>query len=110
MLAPPLPTISAALRAILAAATPFGDIDVSEAARRLGMSRATLARRLGALGSSFRRVKDELRRDRAIALLTESSLNLETIGERLGYSAASAFQRAFREWTGVAPGALRRVT
>jgi len=107
LLAPPRPSLHDALRAVLAAATPFADLGVGEAARRLGRSRATLARQLAALGTSFQQIKDELRRDHAIALLADSTLGLPEIAERLGYSAASAFQRAFRDWTGVAPGALR---
>ena len=108
LLAPPRPSLHDALRAVLAAATPFADLSVDEAARRLARSRATLARQLAQLGTSFQQVKDELRRDHAIALLADSTLGLAAIADRLGYSAASAFQRAFRDWTGVAPGALRR--
>jgi AraC-like DNA-binding protein len=107
LLAPPRASLHDALRAVLAAASPFADLNVGEAARRLGRSRATLARQLAALGTSFQQIKDELRRDHAIALLADSTLGLADIAERLGYSAASAFQRAFRDWTGVAPGALR---
>lgn len=107
LLAPPRPSVIDALRAELAATTPFADLSIEQAARRLARSRATLARQLAALGTSFQRIKDELRRDHAVALLADSTLSLAAIGDRLGYSAASAFQRAFRDWTGVAPGALR---
>jgi len=110
MLAPPAPTLHDELRGVLAAAQPFADLGVADAARRLGRSRASLARELARHGSTFQDIKDELRRDRAIALLAETSLDFAEIAERLGYSAASAFQRAFRQWTGVAPGALRSVT
>jgi AraC-like DNA-binding protein len=107
LLAPPRPSLQAALRAVLAAAVPFATLDVADAAKRLGMSRATLARRLARDGTAFQEVKDELRRDRAIALLAETRLNSAEIAERLGFSEASAFQRAFRDWTGAAPGAVR---
>ncbi len=108
LLAPPRPSAVAELRAVLAAATPFAALDVIAAARRLAMSRATLARRLARDGTTFQDVKDELRRDRAIALLAETALTSAEIAERLGFSEASAFQRAFRDWTGVAPGAVRK--
>jgi AraC-like DNA-binding protein len=96
------------LRLLLAASTPFADCELGVAARRLGMSRATLARRLAALGIRFQGLKDELRRDAAIALLTGSDLPVAAIAERVGFSEASAFQRAFRGWTGLAPGRFRR--
>jgi AraC-like DNA-binding protein len=106
LLAPQGSSVVGALRALLAAA-PSTTMDVGEASRRLGMSRPTLARRLSALGTSFLEVKDEVRRDRAIALLTGSSLPFAVIADKLGYAAPSSFQRAFREWTGVTPGAMR---
>jgi hypothetical protein len=56
----------------------------------------------------FQGLKDELRRDAAIALLTGSDLPVAAIAERVGFSEASAFQRAFRGWTGLAPGRFRR--
>src|SRR5262249_3232187 len=108
LLSPPPPSLHADLRAVLAAASPVADLSIEEAARRLALSRASLARKLARHGTSFRRVKDELRRDSAIALLTESSLGLTEIAARLGYSAASAFQRAFRDWTGMPAGGFRR--
>jgi AraC-like DNA-binding protein len=108
LLAPPLPALHAELRALLAATTPVADLAIAAAARRLGRSRATLARELARDGTSFRIVKDEVRRDHAIALLADTSLPLADIAARLGYSEASAFQRAFRAWTGVPPGATRR--
>jgi AraC-like DNA-binding protein len=105
LMAPRAPTLEAKLRAILAAGAP----SVVEAARELGLSRAVLARRLQAQGVSFQQVKDEVRRDHAIGLLTGTQLSVAAISERLGYSAPTAFQRAFRSWTGASPGALRRV-
>jgi len=108
LLAPPLPAVHASVRAVLAAMVPFADLDVAAVARQLGRSRATLARQLAQHGTSFQQLKDELRRDHAAALLTDTTLPLAEIADRLGYSEASAFQRAFREWTGVPPGALRR--
>jgi AraC-like DNA-binding protein len=108
MLSPALPpTLHRDLRALLSAARPTADLAIPDAARRLGLSRATLARRLAREGTSFQEVKDEVRRDHAIGLLTGTKLPLADIAELLGFSAPSAFQRAFREWTGVSPGRFR---
>ncbi len=103
VLAPPRASVEAELRAALAS----GDLSLDDAARRVGLSRASLARELARLGTTFLRVKDDLRRDHAIALLTETTLDYGTIGRRLGYSGSRAFQRAFRQWTGTPAGTFR---
>ena len=82
--------------------------DLAEAARLLAMSEPTLRRHLRQEGSSFQQIKDELRRDAAIALLANPALSLLDIGLRLGFSEASTFHRAFKAWTGVAPGVYRQ--
>ena len=35
-------------------------------------------------------------------------LSLEEVAERVGYSEAANFTRAFRRWTGMTPAAFRR--
>jgi AraC-like DNA-binding protein len=107
LLAAPADTLHARLRALLSSTTPVASSSIDDAARHLGVSRATLARRLAREGTSFQALKDDVRRDHAIALLAGTSLPLGEIAERLGYSAQSAFQRAFRDWTGVSPGRMR---
>jgi AraC-like DNA-binding protein len=91
------------VRALLAEASPVATLPVEQIARRLGMSRPTLARHLQRIGTGFAAVRDELRRDLAIALLGRG-LRVAEVSERLGYSEPSAFQRAFKVWTGSAPG------
>lgn len=80
---------------------------VEDAAEALHCSVRTLTRRLAAEGTSFQEIKDELRRDRAIQRLTESSLPIAVIGGELGFEAPTAFHRAFRKWTGSTPRAYR---
>lgn len=77
------------------------------AARALGMSTATLRRRLSEAGSSFRALSSETRRTAAQSLLaTEQSL--DEIAERLGFSDTRSFRRACHAWFGMAPAAYRR--
>ncbi|HAE49350.1 MAG TPA: AraC family transcriptional regulator, partial [Tistrella mobilis] len=99
----------AALRHLLAATRPYAGLSETAAARALGMSRATLARRLASSGMSFRLVRDELRRDLACSLLRRTELSLADIADRLDFSEPSAFQRAFRQWTGQPPARWRRL-
>jgi AraC-like DNA-binding protein len=77
-------------------------------AERLQLGPASLRRRLDREGSSFRIIKDALRRDLAIDYLSHSDLSVEQIAPALGFAETSAFHRAFKQWTGARPGEYRR--
>jgi AraC-like DNA-binding protein len=81
---------------------------LDEAARVLGLSPRTLHRRLHDEGSSFRAIKDALRRDAALARLEKTRDSVARIAADLGYSEPSAFFRAFHGWTGRAPSEHRK--
>lgn len=93
------------LRAIAPAAWP----DFETLARQLNHSPSTLRRRLEDEGSSYRGILDDLRRDLAISLLSDSEKSIMDIAAELGFAEASAFHRAFRKWTGSRPGEYRRL-
>lgn len=82
-------------------------ISVEDTCQHLGISSRSLNRRLKEENTSFQQVKDGLRFDFAVARLTQTDAPLAKIAEELGFSDASSFNRAFRTWTGVAPGAYR---
>jgi len=82
--------------------------DFAELARSLGMSASTLHRRLADEDSNFQMIKDQIRRERAQALLRQGGLSVMAIAEELGFAEPSAFHRAFRKWTGRAPGQFRK--
>lgn len=67
----------------------------------------TMRRRLEREGVSFTQIKDSLRRDLAVQYLTGSEASLADIAAQLGFAEASAFHRAFKQWTGLRPGAYR---
>ena len=73
----------------------------------LGLSPATLRRRLAEEGCHWQQLKDELRRDLAIHHLAQARLSVAEVASRLGFAEPSAFHRAFRQWTGGAPGDYR---
>lgn len=81
---------------------------LDELAGELALSRMTLRRRLQAAGTSFNAVRDELRQEMAIDLLTNSQMPIEQVAERLDFCDSDAFRRAFRSWTGMAPTEFRR--
>ncbi|HEX3951806.1 MAG TPA: AraC family transcriptional regulator [Steroidobacteraceae bacterium] len=77
-------------------------------AHDMGMTSATMRRRLHDEGESYQSIKDQLRRDLAISYLSHSGRSVMDIALELGFSERSAFHRAFRKWTGASPGEFRR--
>jgi AraC-like DNA-binding protein len=80
---------------------------LEEVGEALAVTPQTLRRRLREEGRGFQQIKDELRRDTAIDYLARTQLPLIEIANRVGFSEASTFHRAFKNWTGVAPGEYR---
>ena len=72
------------------------------------MSNSTLQKHLANEGTSFQSLKDTLRRDIAVVRLNTSSVSLAALADELGFADSAAFQRAFKSWTGSAPGNYRR--
>lgn len=80
---------------------------LEQLAGRLELSPATLRRRLETEGATWQQLKDAVRRELSMQLLTDRALTVDEIADRLGFNDASTFYRAFRKWTGQAPGAWR---
>jgi AraC-like DNA-binding protein len=91
------------LRHNLAAMPELGDVGA-----QLDVHPQTLRRRLSAEGTSFKEIKNQLRRDTALHYLGKQGLSIEEIAHRSGFSESSAFIRAFKGWTGVTPYAYRK--
>lgn len=81
---------------------------IEEVAKKLHVSVRTLKRRLAEEGTAYSELLDAERRERALLLMRSGDLTLAEIADRLGYSDAANFTRAFRRWTGVSPRAFRR--
>ncbi|HJV24071.1 MAG TPA: AraC family transcriptional regulator [Aromatoleum sp.] len=82
-------------------------ITAGQSASALHLSLRTLTRRLAEEGTTFQAIKDELRRDAAIQLLTKTDTPIAVIGQEIGFEDPNTFHRAFRKWTGSTPGAYR---
>ncbi|MBS0291038.1 MAG: AraC family transcriptional regulator [Proteobacteria bacterium] len=95
------------LRAWMAAALASRVPARAEAARALGVSERTLARRLRLEGHSFADLLDALRRDVALQAVAQTARPLSEIGQSLGYAEPAVFWRAFRRWTGATPAQWR---
>lgn len=79
-------------------------------AQSLFVSPRTLHRRLEEEGTSFRAIRDGLRRELAIEWLTKSDRPLQQIAADLGFADGAAFYRAFIAWTGEGPRRYRQRT
>jgi AraC-like DNA-binding protein len=77
-------------------------------ARRLGLSRRTLQRRLEDAGTRYVDIQHHVRARRAKVLLAGANLSIGRIALELGYTDASHFTRAYLEWTGLTPSQWRR--
>jgi AraC-like DNA-binding protein len=98
---------SAIVRRRLRSQLPDQWPELNRIAQDLHMSGTTLQRRLQQEGLSYQRLKDDLRRDIAIDLLSATPMTVSEVAARTGFQEASAFHRAFKKWTGVSPGAYR---
>lgn len=87
-------------------ATSLGD--QSRVAHRLGMSSATLRRRLEQEHSArYTNILSDIRKDIAVTCLSDSALSIDEIGRRAGFSQKTAFYRAFKRWIGCTPAEYR---
>lgn len=100
-------TFSARVRTLLQQACPAWP-DLATAAQALHQSSSTLQRHLAIEGTTFQSLKDQLRRDMAIVRLNTSAVPMGVLAEELGFAGSAAFQRAFKTWTGSAPGSYRQ--
>lgn len=79
-----------------------------EVANMLGISVATLHRRLANEDTTFKTISDEASKSLAALLIEQQSLPVGTVAQRLGYSETAALTRAFHRWFGMSPRDYRR--
>ena len=77
-------------------------------ARRLGMSRRSLQRRLGEEGTTFQKQLNHTRELLAKHYLGTTSMSTDQIAYLLGYLELNSFLRAFSTWCGMSPSEWRR--
>jgi AraC-like DNA-binding protein len=98
----------AAVRKTIAESMREGEPKLARVVKKLSMSRRTLERRLKEDGAAFKKLLDDTRRRFALNYLTDRKHTLTEIAFLLGYSEVSAFNRAFKRWTGSTPLEHRR--
>lgn len=78
-------------------------LDAGEVARRASVSVRTLHRHLRQEGASLQGLKDEARREQAVALLSRGQASVKEVARRVGFRSEKSFARAFHGWTGRTP-------
>jgi AraC-like DNA-binding protein len=92
------------LSRLLVANLPTGDYSKEDAAIELNMSPRTLQKKLLEAGTSWRDQVDGTRYGLAVSYLQSGRYSLSEIAYMLGFHDSSSFSRAFRRWSGEAPG------
>lgn len=88
---------------------PSKFLSLEEVAEAISLPPRTFQRHLARSGVSFGAVQADVRRTLAQDLLCNSTLSVEEIAAKLGYSEPSNFRRAFRSWLDVTPTEYRLV-
>ncbi|MBP2428015.1 AraC-like DNA-binding protein [Bradyrhizobium japonicum] len=100
---------SQAIREAIVASLRHGDAATLDGtARALKISRRTLQRHLGRMGTSHSEILAEIRLKVACRLLADSSKRLSDIAKFLGYTNASSFSRSFARLMKIQPVVYRK--
>jgi len=81
--------------------------DIEEVSKYLNLSVRSTQRKLNEYGTSYSQVLDAIRKELALTYLRQTQNSVLYVSERLGFSEQSAFQRAFKRWTGNTPKRYR---
>jgi AraC-like DNA-binding protein len=96
------------VRSLMVEALDGGGVSLETIAEKLSVTPRTLQRRLSDQGTSFKNVLDEVRKGLALSYITQPFIDLAELGYLLGFSDQTAFQRAFKKWTGTTPGKYKK--
>lgn len=80
-----------------------GELDIERTAKKMGLTRKTLYRKLKAEGVTFEELLDELRHKMALHYLDGKKVSVNETAYLIGFSDPGAFSRAFKRWTGMSP-------
>jgi len=105
LLVPPEPSLGERIRDLIAA-QPERDWQSRDFEAQLGLSGATLRRRLASEHSSVRELITDARLAHAMGLLYTTRLPLKTVAARVGYRSLGSFNKRFAERYGLEPAAI----
>jgi AraC-like DNA-binding protein len=93
----------------IASQTELARPTLDQVARALGTSTRSLRRHLQAERTQFSSLVDAARATHAKRMLQDPRRDIQEAAYALGFRTPSAFTRAFKRWTGMAPKAYRKV-
>lgn len=99
-------TLNDRLRALVASDIA-GDWSALRVTRALGISEASLRRKLAASGTSLTEILTDVRMTRALGLLQATEQPVNHVALEVGYSSASKFAARFRDRFGMSPREIR---
>lgn len=105
VLVPPTPSTKARIRALVSQ-HPRRDWRSADFEQELGMSGATLRRRLAIERTSLREVIGEARLACALDLLYTTRWPIKTVADKVGYQSAPSFVRRFKDRYGLEPSQI----
>ena len=89
---------------------PLGEPSQKALAGHFNISERTLRRHLQRENTSYQELLDDVREERADYYLRQTSLPIHEISRLLGYQHLTAFNAAFKRWTGRTPASERSTT
>ncbi|HYP84256.1 AraC family transcriptional regulator [Variovorax sp.] len=72
-------------------------------AAALNLSERTFRRRLAEAGTNYHALADEVRKARALELITDGGMTISRTAAEAGFGDLRSFRRAFKRWTGTCP-------
>ena len=84
------------------------DISLDLLANELGVSSATLKRKLTTHHTNYQAILDSYRQQQAIFSLLEQGYSTEKVAQSLRFTDITNFRRSFKRWTGITPSALKQ--
>jgi AraC-like DNA-binding protein len=100
--------ISTDVKNLIRDALPSGIPSITQIGEHIGMSNRTLTRRLSEIGLTFRELLSKTQKEISLDLLKNTSGSVGEIAFQTGFSEQSAFNRAFKRWTGQSPVEYRK--
>ena len=76
---------------------------MTETSQALNMPERTLRHQLRQHQTSYKKIREEIIKEKALKMMEYKKYSIEMIAELLGYSEPSAFNHAFKRWFGQSP-------
>lgn len=101
------PPLEAQVRGFIMQSLGTEDCRNERTAAELNLHPKTMQRMLKAEGTSFQKIKDDVRRDILLYCLKQTDMDLASISERLGFTEQSVMTRTCHRWFCASPTKLR---